>query len=431
MSIRSNFQRFRLKLLFMLSILGPGLITATVDNDSGGIATYSLAGALYGFDLLWTLVPITILLIVTMEMSARLAAVTGQGLADLLRERFGVKVTFWMLLAVFFANLGTVLSEFSGIASSFEIFGATIGYPDLFNFLKFVFIPALTYGLWRVISDCDYKRIEKLFLLSILFYAAYPISCWIAKPDWGVAMKALVTPVWRLDAGYLFTMIAVIGTTITPWMQFYLQSTMIEKGVTTSNWSTAKWDVILGCLTTDVISFFIIVACAVTLHGKSEADTQSVAAIGKALVPLAGAYAGYLFAFGLFNASVFGAAILPLSTSFAICEGMGWERGMNKTYEEARFFYGIFFVLLVVGAASVLLPGVSVFYLFVMRVSQFAQGVILPPFLYFLVKLGDDKQLLGKYVNPPWLSTLSWASVGVLTIVDFLMLGSALWTLVS
>jgi len=425
----SFWERNKVRLLLLLSVLGPGLITATVDNDSGGIATYSLAGALFGYDLLWTLIPITILLVVTMEMSARLGAVTGQGLADLLRERFGVKVTFWLLLIVFLANFGTVVSEFSGIASSIDIFGNTIGYPVAFGWLKFFVVPLLTYGLWKLITEYDYKKIEKFFLFSIFFYFAYPISAYLAEPNWGESLKALVVPVWKFDAAYIFTMIGVIGTTITPWMQFYLQSTLIEKGVTTKNWQTAKWDVILGCLTTDVISYFIIVACAVTLFfnkGGMHIPVQTIDDIGKALVPLAGKYSGYLFAFGLFNASLFGAAILPLSTAFAICEGLGWERGMSKTYEEAPLFYWIFSFLLISGAALVLIPGVSFLYLFVMRISQVAQGLILPPFIYFLVKLGDDKTLLGEYVNPPWLSRFSWLCVIILTLIDFILLGSTI-----
>ncbi len=412
---------YRNRLIFFLSIFGPGLITATVDNDSGGIATYSLAGSIYGFDLLWTMIPITVLLVVTMEMSARLGAVTGQGLADLLRERFGVRVAFWMLLIVFTANFGTVLSEFSGIASAIEIFGSALGYGASFIKLKYVLIPLLAYGLWKLITEFDYKKTEKFFLISIFFYISYPISCYLAKPDWGSAATALFVPVVKFNAGFIFTMIGVIGTTITPWMNFYLQSTIIEKGVTTQNWRTAKWDVILGCLTTVTISFSIIVACAVTLF-TNKIPVHGVEDVGKALIPLAGKYAGFLFAFGLFNASLFGAAILPLSTAFAICEGMGWERGMSKTYSEAPLFYWIFTVLIVAGAGIVLLPGASGLYLLIMRLSQVAQGLILPPFLYYLVKLGDDKALLGDHVNPPWLSRFSWFCVAVLTVIDIVSL---------
>lgn len=422
---RSFFSSAGARILLFMSILGPGLITATVDNDSGGIATYSLAGAIYGFDLLWTLLPVTVLLIVVMEMSARLGAVTGQGLADLLRERFGVKVTFWMLVTVFLANFGTVLSEFSGIAASIEIIGGAMGYGPGFVRLKYVLIPLIAYGLWKLITEYDYKKIEKFFLISIFFYVAYPISCYLAKPDWGSALKALMVPVWRADTGYFFTMIGLIGTTITPWMNFYLQSTLIEKGVTTKNYGTAKWDVILGCMTTDVISFFIIVACAVTLF-TNKVPVGGIEDVGKALIPLAGKYAGYLFAFGLFNASIFGAAILPLSTSFAICEGLGWEHGMSKTYEEAPMFYWIFTALIVSGAVLVLVPGANSVYLLIMRVSQVAQGLILPPFLYFLVRLGDDRSLLGNYANPRWLSLFSWVCVGILTVIDFMLLAATI-----
>ncbi|MBF0410297.1 MAG: divalent metal cation transporter [Candidatus Riflebacteria bacterium] len=422
----SGNRTFVQKIFMILAVMGPGLITATVDNDSGGIATYSVAGAIYGFDLLWTLIPITVLLIVTMEMSARLGAVTGQGLADLLRERFGVKVTFWLLSLVFFANFGTVLSEFSGIASSIDIVIAAFGYKSSLSFLKYLIIPFLSYLIWKVITEYDYKKIEKVFLFSVIFYMAYPISAYLAKPDWESAFKALVVPVWRNDSAYLIMMIGVIGTTITPWMQFYLQSTLIEKGVNTENYSEAKWDVILGSLTTDIISFFIIVACAVTLCKPGVSSVTTVSEIGMALIPLAGSYSGFLFAFGLFNASIFGAAVLPLSTSFAICEGMGWERGVNKTYEEAPFFYWIFSFLLISGTILALLPWLQPFYLMIMRLSQVAQGLILPPFLFYLVKLGDDRDLLGEYVNPRWLSFFSWFCVIILTLIDVVLLFSSI-----
>lgn len=411
-----------------LSVFGPGLITATVDNDSGGIATYSLAGALYGFDLLWTLIPITLLLILTMELSARLAAVTGQGLADLLRERFGVKVTFWVLMMVLAANFGTIVSEFSGIASSIDVIGVDLGYGTEFGWLKYILIPLLTYGLWKIITEYEYLKIEKFFLISIFFYLAYPISAYLTHPDWGAATKALFTPVIRFDMGYLLTMMGVIGTTITPWMQFYLQSTMIEKGITLKDYSSSRWDVIIGCISTDVFSFFMIVCCAATLyfHPEGKITVDSIDDIAKSLLPLTDKYAGFLFAFGLFNASLFGAAILPLSTSFAICEGMGWERGMNKTYEEAPLFYLIFAGLLVGGSALVLMPGMKPLYLGVMRFSQIAQGLILPPFLYYLARLGDDRTILGDHVNPPWLSRFSWFCVLILTFMDLLVLGSTI-----
>lgn len=428
---KNRFKRLRFKLLIILSVVGPGIITATVNNDSGGIATYSLAGAWFGYDMLWIILPITILLIASMELSARLGAVTGQGLADLFRERFGVKVTFWILLMVLVANFGTVVSEFSGIASSIEIFGSAIGHPDVFHFLKYLLIPLLTWGIWRVITEYDYIKIEKFFFVSIFFYISYPISAYLAGPDWGEAIKSLFVPnfqrIMHYDSRYLLTLVGVIGTTVTPWMQFYLQSTLIEKGINTKSLKLAKWDVIFGCLSTDVMLFCMIVACAMTLKFHPDAPIVSnVDDIGRSLVPLAGQYSGLLFAFGLFNASLFGAAILPLSTSFAICEGMGWERGMNKTYEEAPIFYWIFLSLLISGSILVLFPRADHLYLFIMRLSQVAQGIILPPFLFYLVRLGDDKRLLGEYVNPRWLSVILWICVLVLTIIDIVLLASTI-----
>jgi len=416
------WKRGWVRIAFLLSVMGPGLITATVDNDAGGIATYSLAGAHYGLSLNWTLLPILVLLIITMEMSARLGAVTGQGLADLFRERFGVKVTFWVLMMVLVANFGTIVSEFSGIASSIEIIGANFGYGEEAVNLKYILIPLLAFGIWKLITEYDYKKIEKFFLLSIVFYLAYPISAYLSHPDWTAAVTSLVKPTYHFEAGYLALMIGTIGTTITPWMQFYLQSTLIEKGVTMKNYRATKWDVTIGCITTVAVSYSIILACSATLCRPGIAPVSTIEEIGKSLAPLAGPYAGFLFAFGLFNASLFGAAVLPLSTSFAICEGMGWERGMNKTYEEAPLFYLIFTSLIVIGAAMVLLPGMQTLYLSAMRMSQVAQGLILPPFLYYLVKLGDDRALLGAHANSLWLSRFSWFCVGVLTIIDILML---------
>ena len=425
--IAVRLRRWWRSLLLILALVGPGLITASADNDAGGIATYSLAGALFGYDLLWTMLPITVLLVITMEMSARLGAVTGQGLADLLRERFGVRITFWVLLMVLIANFGTVVSEFTGIAASIEIFSKGFGYGQEFLYLKYLLIPLIAWFLYKIITEYDYKKIEKVFLFSIFFYLAYPISAWLARPDWGQALKALVTPVFRFDAPYLALMIGSIGTTITPWMQFYLQSTLIEKGVTVKNYREAKYDVILGSITTVFVAFCIVVACAVNINFKVGGGAiHSIEQVGEALIPLAGEHAGLLFAFGLFNASIFGAAILPLSTAFAVCEGMGWERGMNKTYDEAPFFYWIFRFLLFSGALIVLLPGMSFVYLWIMRMSQVAQGLILPPFLYYLVKLGDDRNLLGDHVNSRWVSRLSWTCVIVLTVIDGVMLLSML-----
>jgi NRAMP (natural resistance-associated macrophage protein)-like metal ion transporter len=403
----------RATLLRFLAVVGPGLITATVDNDSGGIATYSLAGAQYGYQLLWTQIPITLLLIMVMEMSARLGIFTGKGLSDLVREEFGVRRTALLLFLVLLANIGTVASEFAGIASSVTILGKVAGL-DL-PWLGELVLPAFGLLVWAVVIKADYKRIERVFLVMVLFYVTYIVAAIAAKPDWGEAFRGLAIPTFINEPNFIFSMVGMIGTTITPWMNFYLQSTLVEKGVDPEDFNLSRIDVVFSSVITNITAFFIVVACAATLW-TAGVKVESISDVGLALVPFAKGHASLLFAVGLFGASIFGAAILPISTSFAICESMGWEHGLNKRYSEAPAFYFTFTLIMVLGGLIVLVPGAPL--LLIMRASQVAQGVVLPIFLFFLVRLSDSQVLLGDHANPRWLSSIAWFSAVVLSLLS-------------
>src|SRR5512136_389246 len=326
-----------------LAVVGPGLITANVDNDAGGITTYSLAGAQYGNKLLWTLIPITVALVVVQEMSARMGVMTGKGLADLIRENFGVKVTFWVMVALLVADVGNTVAEFSGAAASVGIFGVP----------AWVSVPLTAVAVWLLVLKGTYRQVEKVFLVACAFYVAYPISSFLARPDWAEVLRATATPSFEMNAGYVGMLIGVVGTTIAPWMQFYLQSAVVEKGIKPEHYPHSRLDVVVGCIITDVVAFFIIAACAATIWKaglKIETAEQAALALG----PLAGRHASWLFAFGLFNASFFAATILPLATAYYVCEAFGWESGIDRKWGEAKQFYGLYTGIVVLGAAVVL-----------------------------------------------------------------------------
>ncbi len=377
----------RLKnLLVILAVIGPGIVTASVDNDAGGITTYSVAGAHYGYSLLWTLIPITIALIVVQEMSARMGVVTGQGLADLIRENFGVKVTFYMMLGLLFANLGNVVAEFAGVAASGEIFGIP----------RYVSVPISALLVWWLVVGGTYDLVEKVFLTASAFYATYVISGFLARPDWGQVFHQAVSPSLSFKPDYLMMVIGLVGTTIAPWMQFYLQSAVVEKGIKIRDYRYSRLDVIVGSFVTDLVAFFIIVTCAATLFARGIGiETAADAAI--ALQPLAGKFAAALFAFGLYNASVFSASILPLSTAYSVCEGMGWETGISKRFREAPQFFGLYTGLIIAGVAIVLIPGAPL--LTLMLLSQVVNGILLPVILIFILILINNRRLMGDYVN--------------------------------
>jgi Mn2+/Fe2+ NRAMP family transporter len=374
------------KILIFLSVMGPGIITANVDNDAGGITTYSVAGAHFGYALIWSFIPIIIALVIIQEMCSRMAVVTGKGLADLIREEFGVRVTFYAMTVLVLSNIFNTISEFAGIAASAELFGIS----------KYLLVPACALFVWWLIVKGTYKSVEKVFLVACLFYVCYIVSGFLSKPDWGLIAKSSVHPTFQFDKAYIFMLIGVVGTTIAPWMQFYQQSSVVEKGIKLENYKYSRLDVIIGAFVVNIIAIFIIIVCANTLfaHGI-RVETAKDAAL--ALKPLAGQYCFYLFAFGLLNASVFSACILPLSTAYSVCEGMGWEIGVNRTFKEAPQFYSLYTAIIVIGAAVILIPGVKL--IPIMLISQATNGILLPFVLIFMLLLINNTRLMGKHTN--------------------------------
>jgi NRAMP (natural resistance-associated macrophage protein)-like metal ion transporter len=410
---RRPLPRWRTILLF-LAVIGPGIITATVDNDAGGITTYSLAGAHFGTGFLWTLLPITLVLIIVQEMSARMGVVTGKGLSDLIRETYGVRLTFYLMAALLIANYGNTVSEFAGVAASMEIFGVS----------RWIAVPIAAAAVWLLVVRGSYRLVERIFLFACVVYFVYPLSAYLAHPPWGEVARALFVPEKpRLDAGYVGMLVGLVGTTIAPWMQFYLQSSVVEKGIRRERYWMTRWDVVVGCIATGVIAFFMIVACAVTLHrhGIRIVDAADAA---RSLEPLAGRFAAQLFAFGLLNASLFSAAILPLSTVYYVCEAFGWEAGVDKKWDEAKAFYGIYTAMIVLGAAVVLLPKFPL--VGVMFVSQVANGVALPPVLIFMLLLINRKSLMGDQVNGRFFNAISWATAIVMIALTLLLVAGLL-----
>ena len=403
---------WRVRIALFLAVVGPGFITANVDNDAGGIATYSVAGAQFGYTLLWAMIPITIALVIIQEMSSRMGAVTGKGLSDLIREEFGLRATFLLMLALFVTNFFNVVSEFAGVASSFELFGIS----------KYIVVPLAAFTVWAIVVHGTYSTVEKVFLSASLFYVAYIVSGVLAHPDWkAAALSTLTRPdsVGFRNYGYLSMIVGLAGTTIAPWMQFYLQASIVEKGVTARQYAASRLDVIVGCLFAAIVAWFIVVACAATLHSIGKFNIESGADAAQALRPLAGEYAYLLFAVGLFNASLFAASILPISTAYAVCEGLGLESGLDKRFEEAPAFYWLYTALIVLGAGVVLVPRFPLFR--VMVLSQVANGVLLPFVLIFVLLLINDSELMGKYTNSRWYNIAAWLTVAVMISLTIAM----------
>ena len=410
------WKRWKGRTLLFLAVVGPGIITANVDNDAGGILVYSQAGAQYGFLLLWTMIPITLALIVVQEMSARMGAVTGKGLSDLIREEFGLRITFLMMLGILIINFGNVVTEFIGIATSLELFGLS----------RYITVPVCAVIVWLIVVKGQYKSVEKVFLAASFFYVTYILAGTLAHPLWKNAMLATVKlPAMHAfrDQAYLFMVIGVVGTTIAPWMQFYLQSSIVEKGVTTRGLRASRWDVITGCVFTDVVAWFIIVACAATLYVHGYRDIKYAADAAQALKPLAGQYAYILFAVGLFNASLFAASILPLSTAYTVCEGLGFESGVDKKFGEAPFFYWLYTLLIAPGGAVLLIPNLPLIKIAVL--SQVVNGVVLPFVLVFMLLLINKKEIMGAYVNTHLFNAVAWLT----TIVMIGLTLAWFWTL--
>ena len=394
--------------LIFMAILGPGIITANVDNDAGGITTYSLAAANYGYAILWMMIPTTIALVVIQEMCARMGAVTGKGLSDLIRESFGVKVTFYVMIALLLTNMGNSISEFAGIAASLEIFGIS----------KYISVPISAILVWLLIVKGSYKVVEKVFLVACLVYISYPVAAFMAGPKWDIVLKATITPTFKSDSAYLMTLIGIVGTTIAPWMQFYQQSAVVEKGITAEQYNFCRLDVIIGCILAIVVAFFIMIACASSIHVQGlKIETAADAAL--ALKPLVGEHASALFAFGLFNASLFGACILPLSTAFYICEGMGWESGVDKDFEQAPQFFWLFTIIIVISAGLILVPNAPL--MTIMFISQVVNGAVLPFVLIFMLKLINDRNLMGSYTNGPAFNVIAWLTVVIMIILTIVM----------
>src|ERR1700723_2436074 len=407
-------KRWRIRILLFLAVLGPGFITANIDNDSGGILTYSNAGAQFGYTLLWTMIPITVALLVVQEMCARMGVVTGKGLSDLIREEFGLRLTFILMVLLVVVNYTNVVTEFIGIAGSLQ----------LFHLSKYISVPFCALLVWFMVVRGSYKSTEKIFLIASVIYIAYIFAGVLSQPSWHDALWATVElpkrSAWS-DKSYIYMAVGIVGTTIAPWMQFYLQSSIVEKGIRVKDYAASRLDVIVGSLFTDIVAWFIIVACAATLwlHGMRDLVLPSDAA--EAMRPLAGDYAFVLFAFGLFNASLFAASILPLSTAYTVCEGLGLESGVDKSFRQAPFFYWLYTLLIAGGAITVLLlPDATLIQFSV--ASQVLNGILLPVIIILMLMLINRRDLMGEHKNSRLWNVIAWATSTVVIILTLVML---------
>jgi Mn2+/Fe2+ NRAMP family transporter len=412
---RPGLGPIKYRLIAFFAVFGPGFITANVDNDPGGILTYSQAGARLGYTLLWTLIPTTIALIVVQEMAARMGAVTGKGLADLIREEFGLRATFFTMAILGIADFGNIMAEFAGLATGMGIFHVS----------KYIVVPLGALLVWGVVVRGSYKPVEKILILFSLIYFTYPISAILAHPDWHQAIKDTFVPVVSKQSEYLILVVGLVGTTITPWMQFYLQASIVEKGIGKRQYALSRWDVILGCIVTDVIAFFIVVACAATLYVSGNHNITDASEAAQALIPLAGKFAGLLFAVGLVNAALLSAAILPLATAYNICEGLGVESGINKKFSEAPTFYWIYTLLIGGAAALVLIPRLPLIKLILF--SQVANGMLLPFVLIFMLKLVNKHELMGNQRNSLFANIIAWGT----SVIMILMTSALLYTQIT
>src|ERR1700686_3746868 len=414
----SHWNIVRYRLLALFAVIGPGFITANVDNDPGGILTYSQAGAKYGYTLLWTLIPTTIALIVVQEMAARMGAVTGKGLSDLIREEFGLRATFVTMAILSVADFGNIAAEFAGLASGMGVFGVS----------KYFAFPFGAASVWTLIVRGSYKPVERILILFSLIYFTYPVSAILAKPDWKAALEDTLIPHVPADPQllkqYILLTIGLIGTTITPWMQFYLQASIVEKGVDRRHYSLTRWDVILGCIVTDVIAFFIVVACAATIYKAGGGEIKDAAQAAVALKPFAGQFASALFAVGLVNASLLAAAILPLATAFNLCEGLGFEAGVDRRFSEAPIFYWLYTLLIAGGAGFVLIPRLPL--LKVILFSQVANGILLPFVLFYMLTLINRRRIMQEFTNNLWQNAIAWSTA----VVMIALTAALIWTLV-
>ena len=387
-----------LSLIIFISIMGPGIITANVDNDAGGITTYSLAGSQFGYDLVWIFIPMIIALAIIQEMGVRMGVVSGKGLADLIREKVGIKLTFVMTIALLAANMGNILAEFSGISVSSGIFGVP----------KFIALPIAALAVWLLVVKGTYKSVEKVFLAASTIYLSYIVAGFLSQPNWSLAVHNMVVPQIVPSEAYITMVIGLVGTTIAPWMMFYLQSTVVEKGITLNNLKYSRTDAVLGAIVVNIVAFFIVIACAATIHANG-IQVNNVEDISKALVPLAGQYAGLLFALGFLNASLFAASILPLSTAYYVCESLGFEAGVSKGFRDAPVFHGLYLGLIILAVIIIMLPNVPL--LSILYLSQVANGILLPFLLIIMLLIINDRRIMGEHVNSRIFNIISWTTV--------------------
>src|SRR6266851_3109296 len=407
--LQKRLRALRRRLTLLLAVIGPGIITSNVDNDAGGISVYTQAGAQYGYALLWSLIPMTIALYVTEEMCARMGVVTGKGLSDLIREEFGFRPTFFLILAGLIVDMGNVCAEFAGVAASMQ----------LFHISKYISVPLAAVAVWILVLRGTSRQVEKIFLAACVLYLSYVASAFLAKPDWLLAARSTVIPTMHLDGGYLLMLTALIGTTIAPWQFFYMQASFVEKRVSVRQYAQARMDVLFGSVSCMVIVFFIIVCTGATLFYSGHHVINDAADAAQALVPLAGKWAAMLFAFGLLNASLFAASILPLSTAHVICEGMGFEAGIDHKFNDAPIFYSLYTGMIAVGAAVILIPGAPLQKILVF--SQVGNGVWLPVVLIFILLLVNRKDLMGDLVNSRTFNAVSWVTVAAMIVLTLVL----------
>jgi Mn2+/Fe2+ NRAMP family transporter len=413
-SLQKKIRGLRRRLTLLLAVVGPGLITSNVDNDAGGISTYTQAGAQYGYALLWSLIPMTIALYVTEEMCARMGVITGKGLSDLIREEFGFRSTFFVMVTGFLVDLANVVAEFAGVAAAMEIFHVS----------KYVAVPLAAILVWVLVMRGTYRQVELIFLVACGFYVTYIISAVLAKPDWLQAAQHVVIPDLQFKSSYLLTLTALIGTTIAPWQFFYLQAGFVEKKVGPRQYPQARADVLVGSISCMVIVFFIIVATAATLYATGQRDITDAAQAAKALIPLAGKWAGFTFAFGLLNASLFAATILPLSTAHVICEGLGFEAGIDHKFSDARIFYGLYTLLIAVGAGIIMIPHAPLWKILIF--SQVGNGIWLPVVVIFILLLVNRRDLMGEHVNSLTFNIVAWVTAIAMIVLTLVLVYTSL-----
>jgi NRAMP (natural resistance-associated macrophage protein)-like metal ion transporter len=406
---KAGAKRFFKQLAIFLAILGPGIITGSVDNDAGGITTYSVAGALYGYNLIWTLIPSFIVLVVIQEMNARMGIVTGKGLSDLIRENAGLKITFFIFIGLLISNIGNTTTEFAGVAGSMEVFGVS----------KYISVPVVAFMVWILVVKGTYKIAERIFLIFSVSLLTYVVSAIMGKPDWSEIGTSIIRPQMEMNTATIAMIIGIVGTTIAPWMQFYMQASVIEKGLEMKNYKYTLIDIVVGCIITVVVAFFIIVACASTLHVNGIQINEAKDA-AMALKPLAGALASQVFAFGLFVASVFSATILPLATAFYVSEAFGFEAGLDKKWDEAKEFYILYTGILVISAIIILIPNAPL--ISISLWSQVLNGILLPVVLISMILLINNPKIMGKYVNQRYQNVIGWGAVIVLVALSITLL---------